>query len=106
MITERDITAERVRELRAASGLSQKAFWAAVGVQQSVGCRHETGATKIPKPVRLLLLATYVSPAGTALEDMRAVKAEARRVEKELSKCLNTLTKAQTELRRAAGDAV
>lgn len=106
MITERDITAAKARELQEQSGLSQTAFWNAVGVQQSVGCRYQAGQTKIPKPVRMLIVATYVSRTGTALADIKGVKAEAKRVEGELSRCVNALVKAQTELRRATGDAV
>ncbi len=105
MITERDITAAKTRELRAASGLSQKAFWAAVGVQQSVGCRHETGATKIPKPVRMLLVAVYVSPAGTALADIKGVKATARQARRDLAKAADSISAARDALARVAGEA-
>ncbi|OFZ70282.1 MAG: hypothetical protein A2Z01_02700 [Betaproteobacteria bacterium RBG_16_58_11] len=49
-----------LRKLRAASGLSQQAFWAAVGVSQFSGARYELGKVMMPLPVALLLQVVYV----------------------------------------------
>lgn len=105
MTTEKDITAEKTRELRTLSGLGQTAFWGAVGVGQSTGCRYESGQTKIPRTVRLLLLATYVSPTGTALADIKAVKATARQVRRDLDKAADSLEAAREALGRVVGGA-
>jgi predicted transcriptional regulator len=59
-LTEKDITAEVARKLRENAGLTQRAFWEPLGVQQSVGCRYEKDI-EIPKSVRILLVARYVS---------------------------------------------
>lgn len=59
-LTEKDITSEVARKLREDSGLTQKAFWEPLGVQQSVGCRYERDID-VPKAVRILLVARYVS---------------------------------------------
>ena len=58
--TEKDITGSVVRAMREKLGLSQSAFWQAVGVEQSVGCRYESDK-RIPRPVRILIVAHYVS---------------------------------------------
>lgn len=39
-------------------GLNQTEFWGAIGVNQSVGSRYETGRT-IPRPVLMLLKLKY-----------------------------------------------
>lgn len=59
-LTEKDITGPRVRAMREAAGLSQTAFWAPLGVKQSVGCKYESD-TPIPHSVRILIVATYIS---------------------------------------------
>lgn len=59
-ITEKDITAQVAKSLREVRGLTQTAFWEPVGVKQSVGCRYENDIP-IPQPVRILLVANYVS---------------------------------------------
>lgn len=105
MLTDRDITAQKTRELRAQAALGQKAFWGAVGVQQSVGCRYESGQTKIPKPVRMLIVATYVSPAGTALADIKTVKATAKQARRDLDKAADSINEARDALARVAGGA-
>ena len=59
-LTEKDISGPVARSLREASGLTQTAFWEPLGVKQSVGCRYEADV-HIPKAVRILLVAHYVS---------------------------------------------
>lgn len=58
-LTEKDITASVARQMREDAGLSQKAFWEPLGVQQSVGCKYEQDV-KIPRSVRILIVARYV----------------------------------------------
>lgn len=60
MITEHEITAALARQMRQDRKLSQKEFWGAVGVHQSVGCKYEQDVT-IPRSVRTLLVAHYVA---------------------------------------------
>ena len=63
-ITEDQMTGLQARQLRESLGLSQKEFWGAVGVLQSVGARYETGSAhipRIPRAVRILLVANYIA---------------------------------------------
>jgi predicted transcriptional regulator len=60
-ITESEVTAEAARILRKGLGMTQKEFWGPLGVQQSVGARYEQGAQKIPRAVRILLVARHIS---------------------------------------------
>lgn len=50
---------QNVRELRKKLQLNQTDFWGAVNVNQSTGCRYESGRP-IPKPVLTLLQIHYV----------------------------------------------
>lgn len=59
-MTETDVTNESARKLRQELGLTQKDFWGPVGVAQSVGARYEDDV-KIPRPVRILVVARYVA---------------------------------------------
>ena len=59
MLTEQDVTGPIARKLRESAGLTQTAFWGALGVTQSVGCRYEMDV-HIPRAVRILLVATYI----------------------------------------------
>lgn len=54
------VTNESARKLRHELGLTQKEFWGPVGVAQSVGARYEDDV-KIPRPVRILVVARYVA---------------------------------------------
>lgn len=64
--TEEDINAASAIWLRERAKEPQHTFWPRVGVKQATGCRYEGGFSKIPKPVRRLLFATYV--AGVDLD--------------------------------------
>jgi DNA-binding transcriptional regulator YiaG len=48
-----------VRLLREQRGLSQRAFWARLGITQSGGSRYEQGSRVIPKPIELLVQLVY-----------------------------------------------
>lgn len=62
IITEDQITGPVARKMRQHIGLTQKAFWNPVGVQQSVACRYELDAgADIPQAVRILIVARYIS---------------------------------------------
>jgi len=58
--TEKEITGEVARALREQSGLTQKAFWTAMGITQSGGSRYEQ-VQFIPRPVRILIYTMYVA---------------------------------------------
>lgn len=73
-LTEKQVTAEAARSLRESLGLSQKAFWEPLGVLQSVGCTYESG-TKIPKSVRILLVARYVAGLNLDTSSVGGVEA-------------------------------
>ena len=90
MITEQQVTGAVARDLREKAGLPQRSFWEPLGVHQSRGCQYESGASSIPKPVRILLVARYVTglhidastPDGVAkisrLSSIQANHAEAK----------------------------
>lgn len=59
-LTEKDITGAMARTIREKAGLTQTAFWEPLGVKQSVGCKYEQDVS-IPRSVRILLVAHYVS---------------------------------------------
>lgn len=59
-LREQDLNGRTVRALREQLGLTQAAFWSAVGVTQSVGCRYEADMP-IPRAVRILIVANYIS---------------------------------------------
>lgn len=60
--TEKDITPDVARKLREKAGLTQKAFWEAVGSTQSSGHWFETGKRQgIPRPIRILIFQRYVA---------------------------------------------
>lgn len=60
--TENDITPEAAKQLRMASGLTQRAFWTSVGSNQASGHWFEVGKRKsIPRPIRTLIFLRYVA---------------------------------------------
>lgn len=58
--SEKDINGAAAKALREQAGLTQKAFWNAMGITQSGGSRYEQVQT-IPRPVRILIYAMYVA---------------------------------------------
>lgn len=70
VLTEKDITPAVARNIRLKAGMSQSGFWTPLGVSQSVGCRYEDGQAKIPRSVRILIVATYV--AGVKIDTATA----------------------------------
>ena len=73
----KDITGERAKELRAATGLDQKEFWKSLGCAQSTGSKYESGAGEIPRPVQLLMHAMYVDKAAGSAAKVRRAAAKA-----------------------------
>jgi len=60
--TEADITPEVARDLREASGLTQRNFWQDVGSNQASGHWFENGKRKsIPRPIRILIFLRYIA---------------------------------------------
>lgn len=80
MLTEKHINCETVKALRKQMNLSQTAFWGPVGVLQSVGCRYELDV-KIPKSVRILLVARYVAGLNLDTETEQGVSEIAKLAE-------------------------
>lgn len=58
--TEKDISGHVAKQLRIAADLTQKEFWASLGLTQSGGSRYEN-ENSIPKPIRILIFAVYVA---------------------------------------------
>lgn len=93
-LTEKHITASVVRAMREDLGLSQAAFWRAVGVEQSVGCRYESESARIPQPVRILIVAHYVggvsidatTPEGVAELSRLGSVQKAKKTARDISK--------------------
>ncbi len=100
-LTEKDITGNAVRAIREELGMTQTAFWTAIGVKQSVGCRYEADMP-IPHPVRILIVARYVggvkidagTPQGVAdltkLGAMQERISSARSTARDMSKTLKS----------------
>lgn len=70
--TEKELDGPAAKQLREAAGLTQKDFWTQFGVTQSGGSRYEQGQ-QIPKPLRILIFASYV--AGVRLDASSATGA-------------------------------
>ena len=70
--TEQDVTGEAAKALRESCGLSQKAFWSAVGLTQSGGCRYERG-NRLPKPSCQHLIQEGKNPAEQKERQNKAV---------------------------------
>ena len=107
--TERDVTGEAAKALRERRGLSQKAFWSAVGLTQSGGCRYERG-NRLPKPIRILLFITYVArlkidastPAG-ADELCKLASMQAAGLRPNIARMGEKLVEAKSHINKAAG---
>ena len=74
-----EITGERAKELRAATGLDQKQFWKSLGCAQSTGSKYESGG-EIPRPVQLLMHAMYVDEKAGNEAKVRRAAAKAVRI--------------------------
>lgn len=107
--TEQDVTGAAARSMRESCGLSQKAFWSAVGLTQSGGCRYERG-NRLPKPIRILLFITYVarlkidasSPAG-ADELCKLASMQAAGLRPNIARMGEKLVEAKSHINKAAG---
>lgn len=62
------LTPEAVTELRKAKGLSQRAFWHALGYSNTRGCSYEAGRTAIPEHVRRLVYLHHVLGIPTNID--------------------------------------
>lgn len=71
---DKNLTPAALIELRTAKGLSQKAFWGAIGYSTTCGCSYETGRTPIPEHVRRIVYLEYVLgiPTNIDSEEFRA----------------------------------
>src|SRR4051812_44861538 len=54
----KEITGSQILKLRLRLGLNQHAFWDALGLTQSGGCRYELGQ-KIPRSTQILVYLVY-----------------------------------------------
>ena len=72
--TEREITSDALKFLRAQYGMTQLAFWRPVGISQPGGWRYEAGETPIPKPVRILVFMIYVAGINIDASTERGAK--------------------------------
>lgn len=65
---DKNLTPAALVELRTAKGLSQKAFWGAIGYSTTRGCSYETGRTPIPEHVRRLVYLEHVLGVPTDID--------------------------------------
>lgn len=65
---DKNLTPSALLELRTAKGLSQKAFWGAIGYSTTRGCSYETGRTPIPEHVRRLVYLEHVLGVPTDID--------------------------------------
>lgn len=65
---DKNLTPAALVELRTAKGLSQKAFWGAIGYSTTRGCSYETGRTPIPEHVRRLVYLEHVLGIPTDID--------------------------------------
>lgn len=107
--SEKDITGQSAKFLREQGHLKQKAFWNAVGVTQSGGCRYEQ-AQDIPRPVRMLIFMIYVaglkidaSTPESAQQLCRLAKLQASDAAADREKLGETMLAAKSHLTRAVG---
>lgn len=59
--TSAGINGRVARQIRLELGLSQREFWGAVDVKQSVSSKYESGMRRIPDPIKTLLFIRYVA---------------------------------------------
>lgn len=109
MITEDKITCAVAKALREEKKLSQTAFWGPIGVCQPTGCRYEQDV-RIPRPVRILLVAKYVcglaldttSKEGVAeLKNLGSAQHAARKAKSSIDKAAKHLSEAGGALQSA-----
>lgn len=65
---DKNLSPAALLELRTAKGLSQKAFWGAIGYSTTRGCSYETGRTPIPEHVRRLVYLEHVLGVPTNID--------------------------------------
>lgn len=101
-LTEKDITSEVARSIRQGLGLTQSAFWEPLGVRQSTGHHYET-KVKIPRYVRILLVARYVCSLAidTSTPEEVAELKELGRIQLDRRLASGESTKARQQLEKA-----
>lgn len=72
---------KELRDLRRSLGLSQRIFWAMVGVTQSGGCRYEYGR-RVPKPTSEMVRIVHI--VGISSEKITRKFVEAMQVGQKL----------------------
>lgn len=65
---DKNLSPSALLELRIAKGLSQKAFWGAIGYSTTRGCSYEIGRTPIPEHVRRLVYLQHVLGVPTDID--------------------------------------
>lgn len=106
-LTEKDITGPVARGIREGLTLSQSAFWNPIGVHQSTGCKYEDQQAKIPKSVRILVVANYVAgvkidtTTGEGVESLArlgTIQAKDRDLKKSAARAMRALDSAAAEI--------
>lgn len=106
-LTEKDITGPVARRIREMLELSQAAFWNPIGVHQSTACKYEAQQAKIPRSVRILVVATYVAAMKidtttgdgvAALERLGTIQAKDRDMKKSAARAIRALDSAAAEI--------
>lgn len=105
--TEKEITGPVAKALREAAKMTQGAFWNPIGVHQSVGSKYESAETKIPRSVRILIVANYVAgmkidtatvASIEALERLGILQAKDRDMKTSTARVLRALDSAAKEI--------
>lgn len=105
--TEKEITGPVAKQIREALDMGQAAFWNPLGVPQSSASKYEAKQSKIPKAVRILLVANYIAKlkiaAGTpeeldALRKLGAIQSKDTDLKKSAARALRALDTASAEL--------
>lgn len=111
--TEKDISGPVAKAMREAAGMTQNAFWKPIGVHQSVSSKYEAGITKIPRSVRILIVANYVAgmkidtttgDGVAALERLGTLQAKDGELKKSSARAMRALDHAAAQIAGARED--
>lgn len=86
-----DITGPQALKLRLDRNMTQPEFWTPLGVGQSSASKYESGASRLPRSVAILIATTYLG-AGKPQQSPRA---------NAISKAKRALDKAEQTINRA-----
>lgn len=104
---EKEINGESAKKIRELAGLSQRQFWDPIGVHQSVASKYEAGLSRIPKSVRILVVANYIANVKidttttegvAALERLGNIQAKDRDLKKSAARVMRALDSAAAEI--------